>query len=329
MLRYRLIFGTLMIAAAVGLFYLDDRLDDVRLSGWMRDVAMGRDYPPAGLVLLGVVMGVVVLGARELSRLFHAKGVRVGAAMLSVAGIVGVLTPYATPFRLDSQATLAIYTTCIVGVFGLALLVYSRRHDPRGAMTAASASLLALIYLGTMPGFLIAIRRWHSAWVVVGIILIIKASDIGAYFAGRAVGRHKLIPWLSPGKTWEGLLGGVGLSALVAVGLVALSNELGVSGRYVYNDTLTTRRFETSAYPLWLASGACWTWSIRCCWPPPRLTGSSASCTRSDNRRGERRRSRRLAIRESGDAGRGGPAAPRLPVPRSHACLCLFFLIIA
>ena len=254
MLRYRLIFGTLMIAAAVGLFYLDDRLDDVRLSGWMRDVAMGRDYPPAGLVLLGVVMGVVVLGARELSRLFHAKGVRVGAAMLSVAGIVGVLTPYATPFRLDSQATLAIYTTCIVGVFGLALLVYSRRHDPRGAMTAASASLLALIYLGTMPGFLIAIRRWHSAWVVVGIILIIKASDIGAYFAGRAVGRHKLIPWLSPGKTWEGLLGGVGLSALVAVGLVALSNELGVSGRYVYNDTLTTRRFETSAYPLWLAA---------------------------------------------------------------------------
>ncbi|MFW5681789.1 MAG: phosphatidate cytidylyltransferase, partial [Phycisphaeraceae bacterium] len=116
------------------------------------------------------------------------------------------------------------------------------------------AALLALIYLGTLPGFLLAIRRWHSAWVVVGIVLVIKASDIGAYFVGRAIGRHKLIPWLSPGKTWEGLAGGVAMSALVAVGLVALSNELGVSGRYVYDENLTSRRFAALDYPLWLAA---------------------------------------------------------------------------
>lgn len=253
-LRHRLIFGTLMIAAAVGLFYLDDRLDDVRIAGWASDLMLGRDYPPSGLVLLLVVLGVIVLAGKELSRLFQSKGVRVSGRLLGFAGWVGILAVYAIPFRLDSQATLALYTTCIVGVFVLALLVYARRHETQGALTAASAALLALIYLGTLPGFLLAIRRWHSAWVVVGIILVIKASDIGAYFTGRAIGRHKLIPWLSPGKTWEGLAGGVAMSALVAVGLVALSNELGVSGRYVYDEDLTSRRFAASDYPLWLAA---------------------------------------------------------------------------
>jgi phosphatidate cytidylyltransferase len=43
----------------------------------------------------------------------------------------------------------------------------------------------------------------------------VKSTDIGAYFGGRALGRHKLIPWLSPGKTWEGLVCGVLTAGLV------------------------------------------------------------------------------------------------------------------
>ena len=45
--------------------------------------------------------------------------------------------------------------------------------------------------------------------MVLMILVVVKSTDIGAYFGGRALGRHKLIPWLSPGKTWEGLLCGV------------------------------------------------------------------------------------------------------------------------
>src|SRR5438874_3131046 len=47
------------------------------------------------------------------------------------------------------------------------------------------------------------------------ILLVVKFTDIGAYFGGRAFGRHKLIPWLSPGKTWEGLVWG-----LITAGIV-------------------------------------------------------------------------------------------------------------
>jgi phosphatidate cytidylyltransferase len=49
------------------------------------------------------------------------------------------------------------------------------------------------------------------------ILLVVKFADIGAYFGGRLLGRHKLIAWLSPGKTWEGLFCGLATSALVGL----------------------------------------------------------------------------------------------------------------
>ena len=45
--------------------------------------------------------------------------------------------------------------------------------------------------------------------IIVMILLVVKFTDIGAFFGGKALGRRKLIPWLSPGKTWEGLVCGV------------------------------------------------------------------------------------------------------------------------
>jgi phosphatidate cytidylyltransferase len=51
------------------------------------------------------------------------------------------------------------------------------------------------------------------------ILIIVKSTDIGAYFGGRALGRHKLIPWLSPGKTWEGLICGVLVSGAIGAAM--------------------------------------------------------------------------------------------------------------
>jgi len=88
---------------------------------------------------------------------------------------------------------------------------------------AAGGTLLAYVYLGLMLGFIVAIRREHSGWLLLWVLVATKSCDIGAYFAGRAFGRHKLIVWLSPGKTWEGLAGGVAVSSLVGgLGVYAL-----------------------------------------------------------------------------------------------------------
>jgi phosphatidate cytidylyltransferase len=52
--------------------------------------------------------------------------------------------------------------------------------------------------------------------LVLWLVLMVCAADIGAYFAGRAFGHRKLAPLVSPGKTWEGALGGLLMVALVA-----------------------------------------------------------------------------------------------------------------
>ena len=80
------------------------------------------------------------------------------------------------------------------------------------------------LYLGGLAWFLIALRvkgAEHvrgSTMLILMVLLCVKFTDIGAYFGGRSLGKHKLIFWLSPGKTWEGLF--FGLLTAAAVGAV-------------------------------------------------------------------------------------------------------------
>jgi phosphatidate cytidylyltransferase len=81
---------------------------------------------------------------------------------------------------------------------------------------AAVAGILALV-----PAW-IALARLRvdfergAEWVLFALILV-QLADIGAFFAGRRFGRHRLAPSVSPGKTWEGVIGGFIASGLVAV----------------------------------------------------------------------------------------------------------------
>jgi phosphatidate cytidylyltransferase len=73
-------------------------------------------------------------------------------------------------------------------------------------------------------GLLLLIRRDHSAWWIVGIIATVKMCDTGAFFVGCNIGKRKMIPWVSPAKSWEGLIGGLVTASLTAIGLAALNN---------------------------------------------------------------------------------------------------------
>jgi phosphatidate cytidylyltransferase len=124
----------------------------------------------------------------------------------------------------DAVTTVAIVATAMILVFVGSMLIYAQNQNVQGVVAAAGAVMFAMVYLGLMLGFLLALRRQHSAWWIVGVVLTTKACDTGAYFTGRAVGRHPMIPWLSPGKTWEGLLGGI-LTAMIVGGLLALASR--------------------------------------------------------------------------------------------------------
>jgi len=91
------------------------------------------------------------------------------------------------------------------------------RHHPVVVLVCGLAVLV--------PAFVALARLQISAhgfargpWIVLWLVLMVCAADIGAYTAGRSFGRRKLAPRVSPGKTWEGALGGLLMVALVAWG---------------------------------------------------------------------------------------------------------------
>ncbi|MCP3906148.1 MAG: phosphatidate cytidylyltransferase [Planctomycetes bacterium] len=218
MLKYRLIMGPILIAALLGVVLLDNWMDSVTLEpGFWKDLFLGHEHPPSGIVLFVVGLFVAAAAAVELTTIVRANGILTRTWLTVLAALVGLILSYG--IRLDAEAikVVAIVSTGLVLVFVASLLTFSRHQNVEGVLAAAGAVVFALVYLGLMFGFLLALRREHSAWLIVGVILLTKSSDTGAYFTGRAIGRRKLIPWLSPGKTWEGLAGGVAFAALVGL----------------------------------------------------------------------------------------------------------------
>ena len=139
------------------------------------------------------------------------------AALLGLFGTAG-----STLFQPASLAS-GVLSSALVLMLVVALLRMSRERDPKGSLMLAGGTLLAGIYGGVLLGFWMLVRLEHSPWILVGAILTTKSCDIGAYFTGMSIGRHKMIPWLSPKKTWEGLAGGIIVATAVGAGLAHLS----------------------------------------------------------------------------------------------------------
>ena len=225
-LKYRLITGPILIAVMLLIIWIDDRLDTLRLDGLWQDLFRGKEHPPRGLLLFAVALVIAPMAAIELCRIFEAQGIRTRRWLTGLAAALGVVLSYSIPMSTDAITAIAILSTGMILVFVASLLTFSQHRNVQGVMAAAGAVVFAMVYLGLMFGFLLALRRSHSAWWIVGIIMITKMCDTGAYFTGRAIGRHKMIPWLSPGKTWEGLLGGIIVATVVGVVLAEASRWL-------------------------------------------------------------------------------------------------------
>ncbi|UTF60502.1 phosphatidate cytidylyltransferase [Gilvimarinus sp. DA14] len=99
----------------------------------------------------------------------------------------------------------------------------------------SSALLWGRRFMRALMGFLVLVPTWAAvsyvrseefgAWLVLLIVIIVATADIGGYFVGRRFGRHKLAPNVSPGKTLEGFLGGVGANLILVFILWYLSDN--------------------------------------------------------------------------------------------------------
>ncbi|MGA2349220.1 MAG: phosphatidate cytidylyltransferase [Terracidiphilus sp.] len=147
-----------------------------------------------------------------------------GAKPPRIAVLVAVLALFAGNLIWDQRDQSAT----ILGILSLALLVYCTFSRPVEQMLAdASTSIFCLFYVGMTLVTLIAMRRESNGPSLVAFLLcVVWAGDIAALYIGRAWGRHKMAPALSPNKTWEGALGSVAGSLLVTGALLGLAHLL-------------------------------------------------------------------------------------------------------
>ena len=172
----------------------------------------------AYLLTLVAIFGVA---AWEYGRLFQMRGQR-PARPLIVGGVLLLISAERFPV-LNPHGLL----------FALAILVPLTWHlidFERGAKasgTDLAVTVGGIFYLGWLGSYFISLRDLPDGlWWVLTILSSVWLADSGAYGFGRAFGRHKLAPRLSPRKTWEGYLGSV-LGGAAGSGLLAIFWHLG------------------------------------------------------------------------------------------------------
>lgn len=197
MLKQRLILGPLMIVIAVLMVWLDDYMHTLTD---LKGIAFG----------VGISV-VIMMTALELAKILRANNVHVATPVCLISGLVGLLGTTLWTNEPRALGTLAVM------VMILALLSHVRHRTIEGVVAAAGGVMLVFVYLGVQGSFWLTLCIAKSPWIVLWLVLVTKSCDIGAYFTGRAMGKRKLVPWLSPGKTWEGLIGGVVTSACICM----------------------------------------------------------------------------------------------------------------
>ncbi len=158
----------------------------------------------AGL-LYAFAIGAVVEWKRALER--HGRRIPLVPLVAATMGL-GVATYYAKPEGL--------VVALLVGCAGV---VAWRIGDERAENTLADslAGVLTLLWIPFLASFLFLLELADDGWMrVVVIVLAVVGNDTGALLAGVTLGKHKLLPRVSPAKTWEGAIGGVLLGTIAA-----------------------------------------------------------------------------------------------------------------
>ncbi len=187
--------------------------------------------PPAGVVVAAGLLGAVgllefysLLDAARLPN-FKLLGTLIGVGWIVAAWMK--ITCWVGNPRCPDWDLLAIN----LGFFAVFVRQFRQARNPRPLETMAG-TLMGLLYVAFPIGFLVRlVLGWggvRGRWLLLFLIVVVKFTDIGAFFIGSWLGRHKLIPRVSPAKTWEGCIGGV-LTAVAAGFLVRalLGGDLG------------------------------------------------------------------------------------------------------
>jgi phosphatidate cytidylyltransferase len=115
---------------------------------------------------------------------------------------------------MNDPASVLLVQFVIIALTIVTLVVATLRGAPFDKMIAsAGATILGVLYIPLLGSHLVSLRTGFnptlSAHLLSFFFLVLMGADAGAYYIGRALGKHKLAPSISPGKTWEGVVGGL------------------------------------------------------------------------------------------------------------------------
>jgi phosphatidate cytidylyltransferase len=199
-LRLRLVAGPALVAAAVAVLWWHDRL---------------RSSAPTDLVM-ALLAG---LAAWEVAAMLGRSGtpgpLMMSAAMAAALAGLGLVFP-------DEAAERGVARSLLLAAAVVMAFLPHLRAPRDGDLQRLTAALFPVVYVGLLLGLLRELGDGAAgARRLALVVLTAKASDIGGWALGKTIGRHPMIPSVSPGKTWEGTAGGVAFSAGAALGLNA------------------------------------------------------------------------------------------------------------
>ena len=210
MLRWRILLGIFLTVALVGLCWLDHHLETTR--GMMPGVALA----PVAIVFIlmagrEVLQLAAVANMRPLSWMVHC-----GNLLLLASNLI----PLSWWQKFPSEHPVAPGSEPLFALGLVVLLVFGgemyRFQKPGGVLANVAVAVFSVVYIGLMFSCMAQLRIIWGIWALASLIVVVKAADIGAYTVGRLVGRTKMAPILSPGKTVEGAIGALTFACLAS-----------------------------------------------------------------------------------------------------------------
>ncbi len=195
-------------------------------------IAIGAVWFAPAPFFFAAAIGLLLLGVSELAAIARAADLPLPAATSAVAAVLTAASFSTTTANVAGTARVTLDAVLLVAVVALGTITLFSWKGRRDALPAAAAALFPALYLGLPIGAMVAVREAAGREALFLLMLTVIVSDTAQYYTGRALGRTRLAPVVSPKKTVEGAAGGFvfGASFLAIAGAWWLP-QLSVGGR--------------------------------------------------------------------------------------------------